>query len=65
MCFSVHPNGSDAEVHVINGPVAVRLVQGRSRELACVFTMIDAAKLDAGRIVRTCSCKVQGEAFYL
>lgn len=51
MCCSVHPHIPDAEVHVINRPVAARIIQGRSRELACVFTVIDAAKLDTGRAV--------------
>lgn len=65
MCFSVHPHIPYTEVHVINSPVAVRIVQGRSRELACVFTVIDATKLDTGRAVRVWNFKVQGEALNL
>lgn len=65
MCFSVHPHIPYTEVHVINSPVAVRIVQGRSRELACVFTVIDATKIDTGRAVRVWNFKVQGEALNL
>ena len=51
LCMSIHAQVSKAEVYIVDGPVAVRGVQGRSCELACVFTVIDAAKLDTGRAV--------------
>ena len=49
--MSIHANVSDAEVYVVKGPVVARGIQGRSCELACVSTVIDAAKLDTGRAV--------------
>ena len=49
--MSIHAHVSDAEAYIVNGPVVARGVQGHSCELACVFTVIDAAKLDTGRAV--------------
>lgn len=53
---------SNAEVDVVDRPMTIRAVQGRARERACVFAVIDAAKLDTGRAVRACGFEVQGEA---
>lgn len=43
---------TDAEVYFVNRPVAVRVVQWRCRELACVFGVIDAAELDTTLVAR-------------
>lgn len=65
ICASVHAHIPNAEVDVVDRPVAIRAVQGCVRELAYVFAMIDAAKLDTGRAVRACNFEVQGEALHL
>ena len=44
---------TDAEVYIIKRIVLVRDVQGRCRELACVFRVIDPAKFDTTLAVRT------------
>lgn len=62
MCTVVELYIPNTEAYIINGPVAVRMVQRRHRQLACVATVIDAAKLDTGLVVRACGFEVQGEA---
>ena len=64
MCFSVHPHVPEAEVYIINSPMAIRTVQGRSSELPCVLIVINAAKFDTAQAVRTYSFEVKGEGLY-
>ena len=52
---------SDAEVNIINRPVAIRVIQRCAREVACVFTMINVAKFDIGPVC-ACGTEVQREA---
>lgn len=65
ICFNIHSHIPDAKIHVINREVTAGTVQARSRKPTCIFTVIDAAKLDTGRAVRAYSLEIQGEALYL
>ena len=65
MSARVHTQIVEAEVDIVNGPVAVRAIQWCSCELSLVFSVIDAAKIDAGCAMRACCLKVQSEALHL
>ncbi len=60
----IDPAASDAEIHIVDRPVSIRVIQRRPRKPARILAVIDAAELDAARVVRVRGLKVQGEALH-